>query len=103
MFQLTALYNHPEDPAAFDRHMNTVHVPLASKMPGLRRYTVTRPGPDADGNQPAYYLVAVLEWDDQAAFATAVGSAEGQAALADLPNFAGAGMTMLSGPADSLV
>ena len=103
MFQLTALYNHPQDAAAFDRHMDTVHIPLASKMPGLRRYTASRPGPDTDGNQPAYYLVAVLEWDDAGAFTAAVNSPEGQAALADLPNFAGAGMTMLTGTAESLV
>ncbi len=98
MFQLTALYNHPEDAASFDRHYDGVHAPLAAKIPGVRRYTVSRPGPDAEGNKPSYHLVAVLEFDDEAAFGAGMGGPEGQAALADLPNFAGAGVTILTGP-----
>ncbi len=97
MFQLTALYNHPDDPAAFDRHYDGTHAPLAKKLPGLQRFTVQRPGPDQDGNKPAYHLVAVLEFADEAAFGSALGSPEGEAAVADLANFAGAGMTMLTG------
>jgi uncharacterized protein (TIGR02118 family) len=53
MFQIVALYNHPTDAAAFDKHYGEVHVPLASKIPGLQRYTYVRPGPDPQGNQPA--------------------------------------------------
>ena len=99
MFQLNALYNPPEDPDAFDKHYDNVHAGLAAKMPGLQRFTVNRPGPDPEGNPPRYHLVATLEWADQAAFQEAIASPEGQAALADLPNFAGAGMTMLTGDA----
>jgi hypothetical protein len=40
----------------------------ATKLPGLRSYTVSRPGPDADGKQPPYYLIAVLTWDSLEAF-----------------------------------
>ena len=97
MFQLTALYNQPEDPEAFDKHYDTVHAPLAKKFPGLQRYTISHPGPDQDGNPPAYFLIAVLEFADEAAFGAALGGPEGQAALADLPNFAGAGVTIVSG------
>ena len=67
MFQLTALYNPPADSAAFDKHYDDVHAGLAAKLPGLQRYTVARPGPDPEGNPPAYHLVAVLEWADAAA------------------------------------
>lgn len=100
MYQLTALYNHPEDVAAFDAHYDGTHAPLANKMPGVQRYTVSRPGPDQDGNPPAYHLVAVVEWADEASFGAAIGSPEGQAALADLPNFAGAGVTILTGTSE---
>jgi uncharacterized protein (TIGR02118 family) len=103
MFQLTALYNHPEDPGAFDRHYDEVHAPLAMKMPGLRRFTVARPGPEADGKKSPYHLVAVLEFDDEVALGVAMGSPEGQAAVADLENFAGAGATMLTGKGQTLV
>ncbi len=97
MYQLTALYNQPEDAAAFDKHYNEVHAELAKKVPGLKRFTISHPGPDPDGNKPAYHLIAVLEWDDEAAFGAGMGGAEGQAAVADLPNFAGAGVTLLTG------
>lgn len=102
MYQLTALYDHPADPAAFDRHYDEVHAPLAAKVPGLRRYTVSRPGPDAAGNRPAYHLVAVLDFDDEASFGAGMGSAEGQAAVADLENFAQAGAILLTGAATTI-
>lgn len=99
MHQLIALYNHPEDAASFDKHYDEVHAPLANKIAGIQRYTVSRPGPDAEGNKPAYHLVAVLDFADEAALGAGLGSAEGQAAVADLANFAGAGVTILTGPA----
>ena len=97
-YQLLALYHHPEDTAAFDKHYDEVHAPLAARLPGLRSYTAARPG----GKQPAYYLAAVLTFDDEAAFNAAMGSDVGQEAVADLANFAGAGVTMLTGPAQTL-
>jgi len=103
VFQLTVLYHHPEDRAAFDRHYDEVHAPLAAKMPGVLRYTVSRPGPGADGNPPAYHLVAVLNFESSEAMSASLGSPEGQAAVADLPNFAGAGVTMLTGEAEEVV
>jgi uncharacterized protein (TIGR02118 family) len=102
LFQLTALYNHPEDAAAFDKHYDQTHAGLAAKLPGLQRYTVSRPGPDPEGNPPAYHLVAVLEWEDQATFGAGMAGPEGEAALADLANFAGAGVTMLTGDATTI-
>ncbi|SFN87922.1 conserved hypothetical protein [Pseudonocardia ammonioxydans] len=98
MFQLTVLYNHPEDPAAFDKHYDEVHIPLAKKLPGLQRFSVSRPVAGPDGAQPPYHLVAVLEFADAAAFQAGMGSEEGQAASADLANFAGAGVSLLTGP-----
>ena len=102
MYQLTALYNHPEKPAAFDRHYDTVHAPLARKIPGLLRYTVSRPGPDAASTIAPYHLVAVLDFADEAAFGAGMDGAEGQATVADLPNFAGAGVALLSGEATEI-
>ncbi|MFD2349036.1 EthD family reductase [Nonomuraea ferruginea] len=98
-YQLLALYHHPESTAAFDKHYDEVHAPLAARLPGLRSYTATRPG----GAELAYYLVAVLTFGDEAAFNTAMGSDVGQQAVTDLANFAGAGVTMLTGPADTVV
>ena len=101
-FQLTVLYNRPDDTAAFDRYYDDVHIPIATKIPGLQGYTVARPGPDENG-QPAYHMIATLTFASQEALAGALSSAEGQAAAADIVNFATGGATMLSGPAQVVV
>ncbi|WP_250550009.1 EthD family reductase [Pseudonocardia sp. H11422] len=97
-YQLTVIYNQPEDTAAFDKHYDEVHAPLATKIPGLQSFTISRPGPGPDGSPPPYHLVAVLTFESEEAFGAGMGSAEGQAAVDDLPNFAGAGVTILNGP-----
>ncbi|ANY05620.1 EthD family reductase [Pseudonocardia sp. HH130630-07] len=101
MYQLTVLYHQPDDPAAFDDYYDRTHVPLARALPGLQRFTVSRPQPGPDGAAPQYHLVATLEFADQAAFGSAMGGAEGQAAVADVPNFATGGATMLTGPSQT--
>lgn len=102
-FQLTVLYHQPDDTAAFDSHYESTHAPLAAKMPGLRSYSVSRPGPDPDGSPAAEYLVATLQFDDAAAFGAGVGSEEGQAAVNDVANFATGGVTMLTGEVTTYV
>ena len=103
MFQLTALYNHPEDPAAFDKHYREVHSVLAGKLPGLRRFTRSWPAPGPDGAKPSYHLVATLVWDSAEECQAAFTSPEGEAAMADLSNFASAGVDIMSGPAEAVV
>ena len=59
MVRMLVLYNRPEDLAAFDKHYNEIHIPLAKQMPGLLRYTVSR---NLSKGAP-YYLVAELDWE----------------------------------------
>ena len=101
--QLTVLYHHPDDVAAFDRHYETTHAPMAGKLPGLRSYTVCRPGPGPDGSRPAYHLIAVLTWDSEEALQAGMGSPAGQEAVADLGNFAQAGVDVMTGPVHGVV
>ena len=103
MFQVTVLYDHPEDPVEFDEHYDGVHAPLAATIPGLQRYTVSRPGPGPDGRKPPYHLVAVLEFESEAAYGAGMSAPEGLATRADLANFATAGVTVMAGPAGSVV
>ena len=103
MYQLTALYSHPEDPAAFDKHYREVHAVLVSKLPGLRRFTVSWPAAGGDGGKPSHHLVATLFWDSAEELQASFASPEGEAAMADLSNFAGAGVDILSGPAEAVV
>jgi len=103
VYQLTVLYHHPDDPAAFDQHYREVHATLAGKLPGLRRYTMSWPAPGPDGTKPAYHLVAGLYWDSESEFQAGMSGPEGKAAMDDLANFAGAGVDVLNGPAEAVV
>ncbi|MDP3815714.1 EthD family reductase [Pseudomonas sp.] len=95
MATLLALYKKPADPAAFDRHYFSTHIPLAKQIAGLRRYEVSD-GPlgTPQGDSP-YHLAAMLSFDSVAAIQQALASPEGQAAAADLGNFAQAGVELL--------
>ncbi|WP_028924780.1 EthD family reductase [Pseudonocardia acaciae] len=103
MHQLTVLYNHPEDPAAFDKHYRDVHAPLAAKAPGLAGYTVNWCQPGPDGSKPPYHVIATLTWDTEESMKAALRSPEFKAAGADLPNFASAGAQLIFGPTDRVV
>ncbi|HEX6988442.1 MAG TPA: EthD family reductase [Bacillota bacterium] len=88
MVKLVALYRRPDDPAEFDRRYFNEHLPLANRMPGLRRVEVSRVV-GAPAGEPAYYLMAELYFDDRAALDAAMTSAEGRAAAENLMSFAG--------------
>jgi len=94
MVKLVALYRHPSDPAAFDRHYEQTHLPLIRKMPGLRRLEVWRIT-GAPGGEAPYYLIAEMIFDDAEAMRAAVRSPEGRAAGEDLQRFAGGLVTMV--------
>ena len=93
MYVLTVLYGHPTDPAAFDAHYASTHVPLVEKIPGLESFT-HRHCASLDGSPPPYYLIAELGCASLEVFAAAAQSPERQAAGADVPNFATGGVTM---------
>ena len=72
----------PTDADAFDRHYTEVHIPLANKMPGLRRYSLSRNLRPVRG-QPAY-RVAELEWDDLETMQRDIESPAGSATAEDV-------------------
>jgi uncharacterized protein (TIGR02118 family) len=95
MASLVVTYKTPTDPAAFDKYYFATHVPIAKTIPGLRKYEVSR-GPVATPGGPSdIHLVATLRFDDMAALQTALGSPQGQAAAADIANFATGGADMI--------
>lgn len=77
-----ALYEKPADPAAFDRHYREIHIPLARRLPGLRRYAVGRDIAAIRGGAP-YYLVAELDWATADELRAAFASPAGRATAAD--------------------
>jgi uncharacterized protein (TIGR02118 family) len=95
MAQLLVMYRTPKDPAAFDRYYFETHIPIARKMPGIRKYEVSQ-GPVATPAGPSpFHLIATLHFDTLAAIRNAFASAEGQAAAADVQNFATGGADMM--------
>jgi uncharacterized protein (TIGR02118 family) len=102
VYRLIVNYKHPEDTQAFLTHYRTVHAPLAKNLGNLTAYTwgVCE---SAEGSQPDYFLTAVLDWPSKEAALADLGSPEGQAASADLANFAQAGVSMLFYEAETVV
>ena len=92
MARLLVMYKTPRDAAAFDKHYAERHVPLAKKIPGVRKFEMSRGAVATPGGPSGYHLVAVLHFDNLAAVQAGMGSAEGQAAVADVQNFATGGV-----------
>jgi uncharacterized protein (TIGR02118 family) len=97
VIQLTALYGHPQDPAAFDSYYHEKHAPLALALPGLQGYFANKPAAlDPQARSP-YYLIAELYFESAQAFQAALQSPAGQAAAGDTANFATGGITLVAG------
>ena len=88
MARLLVLYKTPKDAAAFDKYYFETHVPIAKKIPGLKKYEVSRGGIGSPAGDSGVHRIAILHFDDMRAIQAALTSPEGQAAAADLQNFA---------------
>jgi uncharacterized protein (TIGR02118 family) len=80
---MVVIYKQPADVKAFNKHYFEKHIPLAKKLPGLRKYEISN-GPITTlvGSQDVY-LIGTLYFDDLDAIKKAFASPEGQAAGAD--------------------
>lgn len=97
MYRLTILYGHPVDATAFDRYYEDTHLPIASTMHNLTRWTITSFEPGPDGVKPEYHSAVDLYAESREAMEAVLESPEGQAASADVPNFATGGVVFLWG------
>ena len=85
MVRFLVLYRQPTDAAAFDRHYYEVHIPLAKRLPGLRRYAVSRNHRVVRGRE-TYYIVAELDWDDMESLQADFQSELGRETAQDMEN-----------------
>ncbi|MHB8258543.1 MAG: EthD family reductase [Acidiferrobacterales bacterium] len=83
MARMIVIYRTPADPAAFDKHYFDVHIPLAKKLPGLKRYEVSKGSIVALAGAADPYLVGTLHFDSLAAIKEAFASECGRACAAD--------------------
>jgi uncharacterized protein (TIGR02118 family) len=95
MVRLLVLYGHPEDPEAFDRHYEEIHIPLAKRMQGLKKWTIGKVVGTPGGEPSEYYYVADLYADSREELEAILATPEGQAAVGDVPNYASGGVTFL--------
>lgn len=93
--RIVSLHGHPDDPAEFDRYYRDVHTPLVQRIPGVRNIRFGRVIGTNDDGPPPYYIVSDVYFDDAAALEAAQSSPEMAAAIADVPNFATGGVTIM--------
>lgn len=97
MIKATLLYGHPTDAEAFEKYYAETHLPIAAKMKGVDKMELTKFISAPDGSKAAFYRMAELHFSGPAEMQETMASPEGQAASADLSNFATGGVTMIIG------
>ena len=94
--RLLVIYDPPADPNAFDTYYYGTHVPIFAKTPGIRSVVFSRAAIRNIGGGQAPHLVAEVTFDSMADLEVGLASPAAAAAIADLPNFAAAGVTILA-------
>jgi uncharacterized protein (TIGR02118 family) len=95
MIRITSLHGFPVDPEGFDHYYRFIHTPIVQRIPGVRNIRFGHVLRTADGGPAPYYLVSDVYFDDVAALETALASPEMEEAIADVPNFASGGVTIM--------
>ena len=87
MVKLVVLYKKPENVAEFDKRYFESHLPIANKIPGLKKVEVSRFTGAPMGEVP-YHLMAELYFDNMEALQAGLSSPEGKATAKDVMSFA---------------
>ena len=103
MKRIIVHYGMPEDTAAFDAHYEAQHIPLTKAMPHLKSFEISRGDVATSGEDRPVYLTAILSYDSQADLDASLASEQGQAAVADVANFATGGVTLITIEAEELL
>ena len=100
MWSVVVLYNHPENPAAFETYYAATHIPLVTKHAkeiGFTRAVLMKFPRNLDGSKPGFYRKAELWFDSEAALTRGTATPGFGAVAGDLPNFATGGFSALVG------
>lgn len=98
MHCLTVIYPRPDDEAAFKAYYENNHVPLAKKLPGLRRMHFAYPEAVGPGD---VFCIFQGYFDDGAAMGAAMQSEIGQKVAADVPNYSPKGAQVVHFPVEA--
>ncbi|HTX08695.1 MAG TPA: EthD family reductase [Solirubrobacteraceae bacterium] len=83
MYKLYAIWTHPQDVEAFERHYVDVHAPLAAAIPGLKRLVLTRTSDGLHGEASPFHRVAELWFESATVLERALDSPEMKAGIRD--------------------
>jgi uncharacterized protein (TIGR02118 family) len=83
MARMVVIYKTPADVEAFDKHYFETHIPLAKKIPGLRKYEISHGPITVIAGPLDVHLIGTVYFDDLDALKKAFASPEAQAAAAD--------------------
>lgn len=83
MARMVVIYKTPEDKESFMKHYFEVHIPLAKKLPGIRKYVVSKNPIISITDDPDVFLIGELHFDSLEAIKNAFASDEGRACAAD--------------------
>jgi uncharacterized protein (TIGR02118 family) len=91
MAKVLVLYKTPKSTEAFDKHYASVHIPLAKKIPGLKKYEISTGAVRSPVGASTIHLVATLHFESLDTLKAGLASPEGKATAGDLANFADGG------------
>src|SRR5258707_10446011 len=77
MAKVVVLYKNPKNAEAFDKHYSSVHIPLAKKIPGLKKYDISTGAVGAPTGPSGIHLVATLYFDSADALKAGRGAGGG--------------------------
>ena len=83
MARMVVIYKTPQNPAEFDQHYFNTHIPMAKKLPGLKKYEVSKGAIIALAGATDPYLIGTLHFDSLEAIKEAFASECGRACAAD--------------------
>ena len=93
--KITVLYAQPKDPAAFEKYYAETHLPIAAKMQGVKRIELSKVAAGPDGAAPPFYRIAELYFTNKKQMDTVMATQPAKDVVADIPNFATGGFTVL--------
>lgn len=88
MARMVVIYKTPADVEAFERHYFGTHIPLVRKIPGFKKYEISRGPVRVLAGPTDVHLVATVYFDDLEAMTRGFASPEGRAAAADRRSYA---------------
>ena len=88
MARMVVIYKKPDDVEAFVRHYYGIHVPMAKRLPGIRKYEVSQGPILSFAGALDAWLVGTLHFDSLAAIHDAFASEVGQECAKDRRKYA---------------